>query len=604
MNNHGKGIFVIVSMFSILSIFSCSNPVAPPEPGPLNNLVPFTVDVSKLTDVGAYLYLQNSSDAPLPLPSLWSKTGVNEGTTRSLSPVQSSNSFADGQGDWTPTSDHLLDTRYLHGYSSSRAVSAPEHDKVLTDDAKADEVGTTTVFSVYPNFTDAQTVKSTSRWVSTVDTAFGQKKLSIHVSNDLWDVSKKITQAMVEYYGQAFLKVGPNNDIYDWVTFLLGEEYGDSLRYDGQIPVSDTITILITDLGDTGLVGYFTAENNYAKKDSTGANSSNERIMFVLNGAWLTNTDTAWEEDSFRSQVFLSTLVHEFQHMIQYYQREIVIDRGAYEVWLNELMSMALEDALADKLGNNGTLGYRNLDGTALEYQQDITKYSTGAWSNRVRDYMLFGPELSLFRWVTPTEVVQPYYASNSLVGSYLLRKHGGPDILRKLMNCIPKNVTPFTSAYSLGALQEVTGMNMVTLLGDFSKSLLNSSAISNDGLNQGRWHEFSVPSVIEGGEALSLRLSSLNVWNYPQSRTSYWKRNALDPRGLELTKYYAENQGYVKKTIQQRNTTLVMPPHSWALIQLRTPMLETVGYSDQTFNFDLSPTLQAELQYLDLPYW
>jgi len=70
--------------------------------------------------------------------------------------------------------------------------------------------------------------------VSNISTANGDKTLNIWVSDDSFgagcSLAKCVTQEMVDALADEFLKVGSDNDIYDWVTNIYGEEWGDDVQ--------------------------------------------------------------------------------------------------------------------------------------------------------------------------------------------------------------------------------------------------------------------------------------------------------------------------------------------------------------------------------------
>ncbi len=113
------------------------------------------------------------------------------------------------------------------------------------------------------------------------------------------------------------------------------------------IPESDEITILLTDINNDnssngGVVGYFWAKDNYTQSTVAG---SNERVIFYIDSVMYANNDSDGDgnADNYWENIIYSTLAHEFQHMINFYQR--VAKRGlATETWYNEMLSAAIED--------------------------------------------------------------------------------------------------------------------------------------------------------------------------------------------------------------------------------------------------------------------
>lgn len=162
---------------------------------------------------------------------------------------------------------------------------------------------------------------------------------------------------------------------------------------------SDTgtiVNIVVYDIGNDygkttqcGVLGYFYAKDYFTKIDSTSnpIGYSNQGKYFYI--------DSAYAVSSFDTTV--STLAHEFQHMIDYGVKDIeqgITPDTAY----NEMLSMLCEDMMANKLGltdsNNdvkaerlpyfntsyflsGIREYRNDGFAALSYS---TSYGFGSW--------------------------------------------------------------------------------------------------------------------------------------------------------------------------------------------------------------------------------
>jgi len=146
-----------------------------------------------------------------------------------------------------------------------------------------------------------QTTTATSKKVvPNITTAFGSKTLNVWVSDDSFDKedgngcskSRCVTQTMVDQLADTFLKDNSDNDIYDWVTNIYGEEWEDDTNgYIGLIPANDEITILLTDIDEDdsptgGVIGFFWSKDNLDKATISG---SNERVMFYADAVMFAN---------------------------------------------------------------------------------------------------------------------------------------------------------------------------------------------------------------------------------------------------------------------------------------------------------------------------
>jgi len=279
------------------------------------------------------------------------------------------------------------------------------------------------------------TLATARKVVSNVTTVFGTKTLNIWVSDDSFDSgfgcskSKCVTQEMVDALADTFLKVGSDNDIYDWVTNIYGEEWGSDAqaKYSNLIGESDEITILLTDIdGDNspigGVVGYFWAKDNF---DNSTISGSNERIMFYVDSVMFANGEGSWDIDDFWPKEIVSTLAHEFQHMIHFYQKTILlVDANSSDdedTWINEMLSETTEDVIATKIRYNGPRGVDYRDGSA------------GESGNTKGRYPLFNQNntLSLTTWYNSDYD----YSKVNAFGAFLIRNYGGAKVLHDIMH-------------------------------------------------------------------------------------------------------------------------------------------------------------------------
>ncbi len=274
----------------------------------------------------------------------------------------------------------------------------------------------------YRSLDTTDPTEATARYVSPIpiNTAFGDKTLNIWVSNDSFDsgsgclTEKCVTQAMVDALADTFLKsASTDNDIYDWVTNIYGEEWGSDAeaKYSYLIPANDEITILLTDIDDDGLpapnqgrvVGFFWGKDNF---DKTVFSGSNERVMFYIDSVMFANGETLWSIDDAWPKEIVSTLAHEFQHMIHYYQKNILRYANISDqtdTWINEMLSESTEDIIATKIGHS-------VEGRDPTFNENNT-LSLTSWNGILADY-----------------------SKVNVYGAYLLRNYGGAQVLHDIM--------------------------------------------------------------------------------------------------------------------------------------------------------------------------
>ncbi|MBU0928252.1 MAG: hypothetical protein KKA67_10915 [Spirochaetes bacterium] len=294
-----------------------------------------------------------------------------------------------------------------------------------------------------------------------VDFGSGRSRtLSIWVADNCWDVAPTlkhaVTQEMVDALAAAFFGTSgaPSASIYAWVTSMLGDEWG-SHGYSNLIAADGNVTILLADISkdnsDTGgIVGYFAPVNAVV-----GVTASNERVMFVIDAVMYANPDDegdgvgasgyladAWEQSDYWAETTFSTLAHEFQHMIHYYQKGVLRGGDYYNqpTWIDELCSMQVEDLLSDKMGVAGPRGVAPGDWTAG---------SPGNAAGRLPDFIYFN-DISLDDW-GGIDIYASYSAAYAF-GAYLARNYGGAEFVRRVVqsaDATPGAIAAAAAAFS-----------------------------------------------------------------------------------------------------------------------------------------------------------
>jgi len=309
---------------------------------------------------------------------------------------------------------YLYDTEYLKIKS----------DKILKNiEPRKKELGSEKIFYLDKNGNSS--TLATVRKIVQASTVFGPKILNIWVSNDSYGEGctkvKCVTQPMIDALANTFLKEGADNDIYDWVTNVYGKEWGEHSN-NKLIANKNEITILLTDIENDnkksgGVIGYFFLKDSFKKEKFSG---SNEEVMFYADAVVFANSDGNWNINGYWAKEMVSTLAHEFQHMIQFYQKSVLLDRDVTDTWLNEMLSESTEDLVASKIQHSGSRGV------------DYRIGSAGDKGNTQGRYPLFNSRntLSLTRW---SNHLANYSVVNSF-GAFLLRNYGGAKVLHDIM--------------------------------------------------------------------------------------------------------------------------------------------------------------------------
>ena len=318
------------------------------------------------------------------------------------------------------------------GYSPYSALLEPELAPSL-----ADAVEDTAPFFLERN-TSTQLDATCRKVVPGIVSSGKTRTLNIWVADNAWTqgdgcaLATCVTQDMVNAIADKFLKPGEDNDIYDWVTNIYGAEWGEN-PYSVLLAPDDNITILLYDIdGDNsvsgGTLGYFWSKDNY--KLSETVPYTNERVMFYMDSVLFAKSEGSWEITDYWPEIMLSTLAHEFQHMIHFYQKYVTFNTGSSETWLNEMCSEVTSDFVARKLGISGPRGVSYLDGSAG---------GTGNTDGRLPRYARFS-YIPVAQWMTGSYYnsgdgnVLNSYAVSYAFGAYLARNYGGAELFRNIV--------------------------------------------------------------------------------------------------------------------------------------------------------------------------
>ena len=311
---------------------------------------------------------------------------------------------------------------------------------------------------------------------SGIATTQGDRDLVIWLENGI-----SIKSSALDNLSDIFLQSGLDNDIYDWETNIFSKEWGeDAQSVDSHLIGDDsTINILVYDMHTTTMAGFFWPKDNF-KKSYIAA--SNEKIMFYVS-AQLLNND---EEETF------TTLDHEFQHMIHFYQRAVLKDIHD-DTWFNEMMSETVEDLLAIKIGYKGPRNVDPNDGSA------------GPSNNKKGRYPSFNAHNTLALTSWSSNVAN--YGKVSAFGAYLNRNYGGASLLHKLMT---------SNKADKEALEEATGLDIHTLVNQWGTAVILSDQTDISGKLQYNRGGYFTNSY---GDS-SYQLGSINFFNYsPQPK-------------------------------------------------------------------------------------
>jgi len=462
--------------------------------------VPYSGSFSYTVDPGAtprdvYFVFTNpslSQDAA-SIPTVSGSISVNG---RSI-PAPAPQPLASGNGSPGNVTDRIAEfNRNPRAFLPAPSASARPSAQTVSP-AGSDTVGTVATF--YTSIDTSESLTATCQEVvGPVTFADGRvRTLSIWVDNaDAGDVTADTISSLAD----RFLLGAGTADIYHWDTAVAGEPWGP--HNDSNLVAWDanrTVTILLTHLNSgygpgSVIVGYFWAKDNFTSAQFSG---SNQRIMFYIDS----------HEYAANENVVYSTLAHEFQHMIQFYQKQVL--RGAStgtDTWINEMCSMLMEDLVADNLEVEGPRG--------------VTPWSDGSAGgsgNTNGRFPQFNQSSNTSLAVTSTGAGfgLTQYAVAYAFGSWLIRNYGGPGLLTRIVQC-PQ--TDSTAVVNAATAWSGTTETMQSLLQRWAAAVLLSdrtSAPFGYRYNAGGWTSFSV-----GGQTFNL--GSINVFNYSPTLTPY----------------------------------------------------------------------------------
>ncbi|MDR0550803.1 MAG: hypothetical protein LBG72_02160 [Spirochaetaceae bacterium] len=216
----------------------------------------------------------------------------------------------------------------------------------------------------------------------------------------------KITSSQAFTLGEKF------NTIYEKETAILGYEPGGGPDGDGGIDGLKPVQIFVYDIDADykktqtgGVLGYFWAKDLYTQtfwNSNNNGYKSNEAEIFYLDCHIL---------DKFPSYQY-STLIHEFQHMINFNQKYKLADKSS-ATWYDEMMSMLAEDLIDEFIDIPLDNGGHPVMGRIPLFLSEYSKSGVNEWvSDRIISY-------------------STAYA----FGAFLVRNFGGPELLKEMMN-------------------------------------------------------------------------------------------------------------------------------------------------------------------------
>lgn len=167
--------------------------------------------------------------------------------------------------------------------------------------------------------------------------SLGSATVYVWVADTLW---ASITDTHVDAVLDRFAGRNGRKSIYSLGRQWVGEPWGGNASNWNNLMSGNEkdIHIVITEIQPDGYVGYFYPGNNFKK---SSAPLSNEALVLFMDASELLSTTSGGTWNPLSKQVLnaFSTVAHEFEHMIFYYEKSVSRAAGAHEAeeWLNEL---------------------------------------------------------------------------------------------------------------------------------------------------------------------------------------------------------------------------------------------------------------------------
>ncbi len=210
------------------------------------------------------------------------------------------------------------------------------------------------------------------------------------------------------------------DEIYPYITNVFGSESDILVTTSGSFidmkTYSDTgeiINIVLYDIGvdytkdqNGGVLGYFYAKDYYYTGGQTYS-GSNAILNYTNQGKYF-YVDSGFAVSAFNT--VLSTLAHEFQHMVNFGQKNIKY-KTTPDTWYNEMLSMLCEDMMQQKLGIADT---------------DSPK-------GRLQQFNAYYYASGINEWLDDNAVLS--YSVAYAFGGWLCRQYGGAALVKAIMD-------------------------------------------------------------------------------------------------------------------------------------------------------------------------
>ncbi len=345
---------------------------------------------------------------------------------------------------------------------------------------------------------------------------------------ELYASGKKVNQLLVDNLAKTFKKYAQvERKVYGDESNKIQIPYQTCAfeKMEDLSPTGNNVNIIIYDIGNdygssssSGVLGYFHSKDYFQNSPDWGLNSgletSNEGKFFYIDAPFcnFSRYNSTTKEYEFNgnplsqpSGEIISTLFHEFQHMINYGNKTVKLSSGKEinkmvrsSAWYNEMLSMLCEDMLQESLGTTDEEAPRG---------------------GRLPTFNAYYSYSGIAEWSSSNTIVS--YSTAYAFGSWLARNFGGTNFITEVSTNDSVDMQSILDA--INAIEEVNGKSYTQedLLAEFIKGICiapeNAEKYNSTSLNPILTMNCNGAGIVEvdGVEAV---FSPINLYEKPCS--------------------------------------------------------------------------------------
>ena len=322
---------------------------------------------------------------------------------------------------------------------------------------------------------------------------------------------------------------------YDLETQIIGSPVYNSYRDAIFVPSNEKIVILVSDLyGDAnqpnaeGVAGYFYPSDMFSQtflnNNDAGHIKSNQLQMFYIDSYFLSQAP----------QTIYSTLVHEFNHMINYVIKTVNYMTAKpnnntiryCDTWFTEMLAMVTEDMFINELGTP----VEDSPFIRLPYFNLLYHYGFRNWQSQFK--------VKEDERISSAAVL---YANTYAFGAFLARNFGGTALIKQIAQ--NEYIDEGAINNALNTLYPNQGIDYDYVIGKFPLILINTNAPTQQQLSQtGENQYYSLNRTVKEGNSKlyfkAVDLANIKVGNQTGIAPKFFSKNdlvTLGPNGFSV---------------------------------------------------------------------